>query len=436
MEMPEKIGAYEIQALLGTGGMGTVYKACHETSGKVVALKVLPAELAREQRFLNRFRREIRALSELDHPNIARILDSSTEESDLHFYAMEFVEGLSLLDVLEREGSLPQVKITDFGIARMAEATRMTATGSILGTAEYMSPEQAEGRHVDHRSDVYSLGVVFYRMLAGRDPFTGKTAAEVLKHHRFSIPDNPKDYNSEISMNLAAIVMKMLAKEPGDRFDSMTALLRALEVVESSGLKTEVEARKVDESRRKQAAREGRIEAALAAGKWIALAVVCLAIFVYWYLHKPARQSVEQKYEQAVQSMEASADTEAKRILREILADTSPGDEFHSKAKKKLAFLNDKDQAADLGKMQVKAEVLSERYIKIINNLVAVQSYRVALTLLQKGDTQAGLKHLDAIVTLFGDTDYGEKARIMAQDVRAGKLPGAPTRPSKGAKKP
>src|SRR5882672_5623915 len=218
-----KLGAYEICSSLGAGGMGEVYRASDAKLGRDVALKVLPAEMARDPERLARFRREAKALAQIDHPNIVTIY--SVEDFDgVHFLTMQLVEGLPL-DRLISQNGLPvdqiiamagslaaalaaahekgivhrdlkpanvmvtsdgRVKVLDFGLAKLKEDARLvaeagmptgmlTGDGRIVGTVAYMSPEQAEGKPVDQRSDVFSLGVLLYEMATGARPFTGDT---------------------------------------------------------------------------------------------------------------------------------------------------------------------------------------------------------------------------------------------------------------------
>jgi|GEM_PF-2864332 len=271
----ELIGNYRVERELGRGGMGVVYKAAEVATGKAVALKVLSREFALEPAYVKRFKRETEALDRLDHPNIVRIF-SVGEHEGLHYYAMDFVEGRSLgamlsggdrlgveraLDLaievatalghahkagiihrdikpgnilLDREG---KPKLTDFGIARLTYATRMTRTGDIVGTPEYMSPEQAKGAAVDAPSDVYSLGVVLYELLAGRVPFEGATALEIIKKHQYEQPANIKELNKVVHDGLARVVMKMLAKEPKERYKSAEQVATALLVVRDTAIR-------------------------------------------------------------------------------------------------------------------------------------------------------------------------------------------------------
>ena len=271
----EIIGKYRIEAELGRGGMGIVYRATDAATGTTVALKVLSREFSLDPAYLKRFRRETEALTRLDHPNIVRIHHVG-EDRGVHYYAMDFVEGRSLAALLsagerfsiERTldlaihvagalghahragivhrdikpgniliGSDGKPKLTDFGIARFTYATRMTRTGDIVGTPEYMSPEQAKGAAVEPPSDVYSLGIVIYELLTGRVPFEGATALEIIKKHQYEEPENIRELNRTIHDGLARIVMRMLAKDPKDRHKTGEQVATALSAVQPMAIR-------------------------------------------------------------------------------------------------------------------------------------------------------------------------------------------------------
>jgi hypothetical protein len=265
----ERLGKWVIYKELGRGGMGRVYLAQEELSGRQAAIKVLAAELAQDQAFLHRFQREIETLARLDHPNIVRFYESGLENG-LYFYAMEYVEGQGLDETLKQQGRLPwnevldmalqicpalklahdhgiihrdlkpanllrtssgQVKLTDFGIAKVFAGTHLTGTGGVVGTAEYLSPEQAAGKPVTKRSDLYSLGVVFYTLLTGRTPFDGATFVELLHKHRYAQLDPPRKWVPAIPYELDEAVCQLLEKDPDKRPADARVLGRQLEVI-------------------------------------------------------------------------------------------------------------------------------------------------------------------------------------------------------------
>lgn len=266
---PERIGRYLIQQELGSGGMGTVYLGQHVETQELAAVKILPASLSRESGFVARFGREIAAMQQLKSPNIVELYESG-EDHGIYYYAMEYVAGETLTSRLKREKRLPwrevidigvqvckalkaahnsgivhrdlkpsnllideidSVKLTDFGIAQVFATSKLTVTGGILGTAEYMSPEQAQGNRATRQSDIYSLGAVLYVMLTGRPPFTGKTTLEIIQKHRFAQFDSPRRIVPEIPFWLDEIVCKCLSKKPEDRYpDAYVLMLRLQEV--------------------------------------------------------------------------------------------------------------------------------------------------------------------------------------------------------------
>lgn len=268
MELDD-IGPYELLHTLGSGGMGTVYLARHRESGEQVALKVLAAEMSRDKAFRERFRREIAALEMLRNKHVVQLLDSSGDDDERLYYAMDYVEGENLADRLKRVRRIPWkevidisvqicvalkaahdagvvhrdvkpsnlmitkdglVKLTDFGVARLFAARQITLPDTIIGTAEYMSPEQACGQQADKRSDLYSLGAVIYAMLTGRPPFVAKATAAVIRMHQTHQFDVPSRY-VELPSWLEEIVCKLLEKSPEDRYPNAFVVSRQLQTV-------------------------------------------------------------------------------------------------------------------------------------------------------------------------------------------------------------
>jgi serine/threonine protein kinase/Tol biopolymer transport system component len=261
------IGKYQVVAELGRGGMAVVYKAWQSSLDRYVALKTLPPYFQHDPQFLARFQREAKAAARLNHPSIVTIYDVG-EQAGVHYIAMEYLEGGSLQDRLatstrdlrEAQRILDQVagaldyahsrglihrdvkpanilftadgraKVTDFGIARASDGTQLTRTGVVMGTPEYMAPEQAEGGSVDHRTDLYALGVVLYQMLTGRAPFQGTTPHATLHAVIYEAPPPPRQINPGLSPAVEAVLLKALAKEPAQRFQrgaEMVAAFRA-----------------------------------------------------------------------------------------------------------------------------------------------------------------------------------------------------------------
>lgn len=258
---------YRIVDKIGVGGMADVYLGEDTLLGRQVAIKVLHANFANDDEFVTRFKREAQAAGKLNHPNIVNMYDVGFDQN-LHYIVMEYVDGETLKKYITRHGRLSideavkftiaiaeglehahtmgivhcdikphnviitntgRVKVTDFGIARAINATNTVMyTNSILGSAHYLSPEQASGKPVDGNTDIYSLGVVLYEMLTGRVPFEGETPIAVaLKHVREKV-EPPTRYNPSIPPLLEAVVMKALSKNPADRFDSISDMISDL----------------------------------------------------------------------------------------------------------------------------------------------------------------------------------------------------------------
>ena len=256
---------YEVERSVGRGGMAEVFLARDVLLDRPVVLKVLFPEFATDPSFVERFRREAQAAANLSHPNIVAVYDWGTL-NNTYFIAMEYVAGTTLADLLKEKGSLSpsqasdialevasalgfahengvvhrdikpgnilisnsgQVKVADFGIARALGAAvedGLTQTGSVMGTATYLSPEQAQGAQPDPRSDLYSLGVTMYEMVAGKAPFVGDTPVAVTYQHVHAMPTPLHDLKADVSLDFEAIVAKCMAKSPKRRYESASAL--------------------------------------------------------------------------------------------------------------------------------------------------------------------------------------------------------------------
>jgi len=271
-------GRYKILKKLGTGGMATVYLAEDQELGRRIAIKILDARHASDKQFVERFRREASSAAGLSHPNIVQIYDRGNAEGT-YYIAMEVIEGRSLKELVIERGPSPilvavnygrqilaalrfahrngvvhrdikphnvlvddegRLKVTDFGIAR-AGASEMTEVGSIIGTAQYLSPEQARGAPVDDRSDLYSVGVLLYELLTGEAPYNGDTPVEIAMKHLSAVPEPPSAKRPEISPELDAVVLRALAKNPDDRYQSaeemdadLSAISKGMEISETT----------------------------------------------------------------------------------------------------------------------------------------------------------------------------------------------------------
>jgi serine/threonine-protein kinase len=258
---------YDLEQLVGTGGMSSVYKARDRLLERSVALKILHEHHSADEEFVERFRREARAVAQLSHPNIVTVIDRG-EDGGKQFIVFEYVDGQNLKELVEETGPLPagraielalqvarglafahqhglvhrdvkpqnvlmngdgQAKVTDFGIARSLDVDGVTQTGTVLGTSNYIAPEQASGQAVTARTDVYSLGVVLYELLTGEVPFPGDNFVAVAMKHINAPAPSVLEKRPDVPLRLAAVVERALEKNPADRFQSMDELIAELQ---------------------------------------------------------------------------------------------------------------------------------------------------------------------------------------------------------------
>lgn len=266
-----KIGQIEITKLIGSGGMGSVYKGMHNFLGKEVAIKFLSKALVENKEFIDRFVREAQTLARVEHKNLVRVYDAG-EWNDNYYIVMEFIRGQSLGDILKTKARLhyPEaakivkqcaqglkaaalksiihrdikpdnimiledgsVKLTDFGLAKSLESSmEITQTGQLMGTPHYMSPEQCDGANVDFRSDMYSLGATFYRIITGKFPYAGNTAFAVMRKHVEEPLTSPSAVINEVPGDVSLIIEKMMEKKPENRYLSYDEVIESLTAVE------------------------------------------------------------------------------------------------------------------------------------------------------------------------------------------------------------
>ena len=273
---------YELEELVGTGGMSSVFRARDRQLERRVAIKILHQHYARDPEYLERFRREARAVARLSHPNIVTVIDRGDDDGR-QYIVFEYVEGENLKELVIRSGRLPvrralglalavadglafahnhglvhrdvkpqnvllnsegEVKVTDFGIARSLHVDQgVTQTGTVLGTGEYLAPEQASGKPVSPATDVYSLGVVLWELLAGDVPFVGENFVAVALRHVNEPPPSLRERRPDVSARLEAAVDRALAKDPAQRFASMAAFAKELRacLAEAEGAPVRVE---------------------------------------------------------------------------------------------------------------------------------------------------------------------------------------------------
>jgi serine/threonine protein kinase len=257
---------YEIIEEIGRGGMAVVYKAVQKNLGRTVALKVLPQQFTHDREFLDRFHREARMASQLRHPHIVTVFDEGVENG-VHYIAMEYLDGVDMHTMVKTKGrlSIEEVRtilgpvaealdyahrqgvvhrdvkssniivtesgrpvLMDFGIAHAVSGTKLTRTGTVIGTPEYMSPEQADGREVDARSDVYGLGVVLYECLTGELPFRGDNPLTVINKVIHEEAKRPSEVVAGLNVEVDTVISRSMAKDPRERYESCREMMAGL----------------------------------------------------------------------------------------------------------------------------------------------------------------------------------------------------------------
>jgi tRNA A-37 threonylcarbamoyl transferase component Bud32 len=266
------IGNHKIIERLGAGGMGIVYKARQISLARLVAMKILPDRMTRETTFVQRFFNEARAIAALNHPNIVQIFDVG-KEGDNYYYTMELVDGISLEEVVQKREPIPiaraasiissvakalaythrrgivhrdikpsnimidkagRVKLADFGLALKEDSKRLTVEGGLIGTPDFMSPEQASGKTATALSDIYSLGIVFYELITGCSPFDAPSALAVIEKIKTEEPEPPRSVNPDIPLEIEEIIMRMMAKNPKMRYQDCREIRMDLKLFRTS----------------------------------------------------------------------------------------------------------------------------------------------------------------------------------------------------------
>ena len=271
MDLTGKVlaGRYEIIEEVGKGGMAIVYKAKCRLLNRFVAVKVLKEDFKDDKEFVRRFNIEAQAAARIQNPHVVSVFDVGCEDG-LYYIVMEYVEGITLKQYIDKKKVIPWkeavgytiqisegleeahknsvihrdikpqniimandgiLKVTDFGIARATSQSTMTMAKSTIGTAHYLSPEQARGGYTDERTDIYSLGIVLYEMLTGKLPFNDESPVAIAIKHIQEKPKRPTELNPEIPLSVEQIVLKAIDKEQGARYESVTAFLKDLRAV-------------------------------------------------------------------------------------------------------------------------------------------------------------------------------------------------------------
>jgi eukaryotic-like serine/threonine-protein kinase len=346
---------YKLERKIGSGGMADVWLAEDTELDRKVAIKILHDRFAQDKEFVERFRREAQSAAGLQHPNVISIFDRG-EFDDTFFIAMEYVQGPQLKELVKggmgikdavdfvrqilsaarfahRKGIVhrdlkPQnvliddegrARVADFGIAR-GESSDITGTGSVMGTAQYLSPEQAQGKETTPRSDIYSIGVILYEALTGRVPFQGDSAVAVALKQVSEAPRRPSTVNPEVPPALDAVVMRALAKDPEQRFKDADAFLKALDAAEKApdrprpedtaafaAVSPDGERTDVPEEEEEEEERRDR-----GIGRWVAIAILVAAVaaLVAFALTRPDRVDVPNVIGQPVSTAQERLDAE------------------------------------------------------------------------------------------------------------------------------